>query len=558
MKRLAALLLTMVAMSGCSLIVDSNTPRVTNHCAGDVDCSAGAHCDATMAMCIQDPSLPYDLWIEVVPPSVSSVSTSTPVDLGPYTTFSGSIPLVVPRQVSVRGTVRRDNAAGMPVSAQITFTSTDPDPIGTRSISTRTTTTGDVDYVISVPSHGTYDVLVEPLGDSRATVPPYRYTGVTVGMMDMALQIGLPTSGLPSPINGTLVAAAGNTADGFEVLAVDRTSGALVSSVATTTADGSFTLYLAATSAPFDLVIRPSSTRQMSGLAPTYRVHPEVLLPDSSDHVHVLIPAVVAPIEWAGTVEWPASRGMHAVAGAAMQLHSEDVVDATTGVIGSLDLSLTTDDMGRYAGMVLPGTYTVTITPSTDEELGVFSETRDLHTALIGQVFNLPLRTVLSGTVESPDGDLMRDAHVRATPTGAALAGITNPDVARLARPATALSGPMGDFRLELDVGVFDVVVEPPDGSGFAWTVDLGYGVGGSTATLADVMQVDAPVVVESDLTWLDGGTLANAEVRAFAITSDHRAVMVGRTTSDTHGHARMLVPATLGSHDPAMAFRRP
>jgi hypothetical protein len=32
---------------------------------------------------------------------------------------------------------------------------------------------------------------------------------------------------------------------------------------------------------------------------------------------------------------------------------------------------------------------------------------------------------------------------------------------------------------------------------------------------------------------------------------------MVGRTTADTTGHARMLVPSALGTHDPTMAFSR-
>jgi hypothetical protein len=250
---------------------------------------------------------------------------------------------------------------------------------------------------------------------------------------------------------------------------------------------------------------------------------------------------------------------MRAVPGAVLQLHSDDVADSTTGVVGSLDVTLTTDANGVYDGQVLPGNYSVSITPSTDEELGVLHELHDLHPTvgaveILGHVFHLPLRTVLTGVVQSPIGDLMRDVRVGATPLGIALAGLSDPSVARLARPSTALSGPMGDFRLELDVGVYDVVVQPPDGSGFAWAVVLDYGIGGSTATLADVMQVDAPVVVDSDLTWLDGGTLAGAEVRAFGITPDHRAVMVGRTTSDAHGHARMLVPAMLGAHDPTMA----
>jgi hypothetical protein len=243
-----------------------------------------------------------------------------------------------------------------------------------------------------------------------------------------------------------------------------------------------------------------------------------------------------------------------------IQLHSEDVADATTGVVGTLDLTLRADANGVYDGTVLPGNYTVTITSPAADELGVLHEVRDLHpttgsSELLGHVFHLPLRTVLGGTVQSPDGDLVRDAHVSATPLGVPLMGLTDPDVARLARPATALSGPMGDFRLELDVGVYDLVVEPPEGSGFAWTVMLDWGIGGSTATVpAGAMQVDAPVVIDADVTWLDGGALTGGEVRALAITPDHRAVMVGRASCDAMGHVRVLVPGALLSHDPTMA----
>lgn len=558
-RTLAIVLLAL--LGGCSLIIDDTAHHVTNHCAADTDCSGGAHCDPGMAMCVQDPALPYDLWLEVAPPNDPTGATITPVDLGPYTSFAGAIPLVVPRQVSVSGTVRLESD-GMRVPAQITFTPTpamgSETPLGVRTISTRTLSMpGDVDFMTSLPSRGAYDVLVEPLGEFRATVPPSRFSALMVGAADQAIQIRLPASA--GQVEGDLVDPMGAALVDFEVLAVDRSTGVRISSVATTITDsvtpGHFVIQLASMGAPFDLVIRPTS--QAAGLAPTYRVHPEVLLPDAHGHVRVLVPSNVEPVHWAGTVEYPESRGVRPVQGAVLQLHSEDVADSTTGVVGTLDVTLTTDEMGRYDGQVLPGNYTISITPTADEELGVLRETRDLHVALVGHVFHLPLRTSLGGTVQSPDGDLVRNAHVRATPLGVPLVGLTDPEVARLARPAMALSGPMGDFRLELDVGVYDIVVEPPDSSGFPWTVVLDYGIGGSTATLADVMQVDAPVVIESDLAWYGGGELPNAEVRAFAITPDHRAVMVGRSTSDAHGHARLLVPATLGSHDPTMALRR-
>ncbi len=548
-----------ITLSGCSLIIDDNTHRVVNRCAGDVDCTGGARCEPATAMCVQAPALPYDLWLEVAPPADGTAST-VPTDLGPYTSFSGSISLVVPRPVSVRGSVRRD---GLPVAAQLTFTPVPAGPtaLPQRSVSTRTTSAGDVDFATSLPARGDYDVLVEPLAEFRATVPPFR-ARLTVGATDTALQVVLPTG--EAHVAGALVDPEGRALSGFDVLAVDRSSGTQLSSVATTSEGaeaGRFSIALAPTTYPFDLVVRPSATRQATGVVPTYRVQPEVLLPDAMGNVTILVPASLPAVHWAGTVEYPETRGAMPVAGAIVQLHSEDVVDAGTGLVGTLDLTLTTDDAGVYDGQVLPGTYTVSITAASDDTLGVLREQRDLRptagaSEILGHVFHLPLRTVLGGTVQSPDGDLVRDARVRAAPLGVPLPGLTDPEVARLARPATALSGPMGDFRLDLDVGVYDVVVEPPDGSGFPWTVVLEYGIGGSTATLADVMQIDAPVVVEADVTWLDGGTLGSAEVRAFAIAPGGRAVMVGRATTDATGHARVLVPAMLAAHDPTTMNR--
>lgn len=550
-----------LALGGCSLIVDDRTPRVVNQCAGDVDCSGGAHCDPVSAMCVQVPELPYDLWLQVTPPSDPSV-TSIPTDLGPYTSFAGAISLAVPRPTPVRGTVRRGD---VPVSAQITFTPTQPSALGGRAvIATTSGASGDVDFSTQLPSRGTYDVLVEPIGAFRATVPPFRAPmPLMLGVGGTALSIVLPTD--ETHIIGDLVDDAG--VPGFEVLAIDRATGARISSVSTTGTDaaapGHFDVVLPATGSAFDLVIRPTADRQASGLAPTYRIAPELLMPDATGAVRILVPGHLVPVHWRGTVEYPETRGMRPVAGAVIQLHSEDIVDASTGLVGSFDLTVTTDAEGVYDAMLLPGTYTIAIVPSADEELGILRETRELRATagsnneILGHVFRLPLRTVLSGVVQSPDGDLIRDASVRAVPTGATLMGLTDPGVTRLARSSTATSGALGDFRVELDVGVYDLVVQPPEASRYPWSIVLDYGIGGSSAPLADVVQIDAPVVVESDLSWLDGGALASAEVRAYAVTPDHRVIQVGRTTSDAEGHARLLVPPMLGSHDPTAAAAR-
>lgn len=569
MRRASSLVLAItLALSGCALTVD-DTFRVQNRCASDADCVGTAFCEAATSMCVEDAVLDYTLYLQVAPADDPGGASIAPVALGPYDAFDGDVALVVPRQISVRGTVRRGE---VPIAAQITFTPhptdpTDVSPLPARPIATRTipldAARREVDFATQLPARGSYDVTVEPLDTFRAEVPPFHQT-LSVGSADQALSIMLPTG--ETMIEGDLVDAHGAPLVGFEVRAIDRTTGRRMSSIGTTRltdeVPGSFSIALSsdasASDSDFDLEIRPTEARQGADLVPTYHVQPELLIAGLTGRVQILVPTSIAAVHWAGTVEAPAERGATPVAGAVLQLHASDVIDDTTGVIGSVDITLTTDAEGRYDGYVLPGSYTIAITPGGDADLAVLREERDLRplegqTEILGHVFAMPLRTVLGGSVRAPDGTPVRDATVRAASLGIPLDGLADPLVAQLARSNQGLTGAMGDFRLELDVGVYDLVVEPPAGSGFAWTVELGYGIGGSTAGLSDVMQIDAPVIIDADLTWLEGGIIAGAEVRAFAVTMSGRAVQVGRATSDAMGHTRILVPATIGETPGAM-----
>jgi hypothetical protein len=558
-RRAVLLVVTAMALPSCSLIADEAF-RVRNHCSTDDDCSGAAFCESGSGMCVQDGVFDYTLYLQVAPVDDPTGAAIAPVALGPYVAVDGTLALVVPRQIRVLGTVRRGD---VPIAAQITFAPHVDEglaaaPLRPRPISTRTIPAGaelrSVDFATQLPARGSYDVTVEPLDTFRSEVPPFHQT-MTVGSSDQALSIILPEASEERHIEGDLVDADGEPLVGFEVRAIDRTTGVAMSSIATTRATdeipGAFSIALSGDAAAFDIEIRPTEERQGADLVPTYRVQPELLIAGITGRVQLLVPTTIAAVHWAGTVEAPAERGATPVANAVLQLHASDVVDDTTGVVGSVDLTLTTDAEGRYDGYVLPGHYSVAITPGGDAELAVLREERDLHplegqTEILGHVFSMPLRTVLGGSVRAPDGMPVSDATVRAASLGVPLEGLADPLVAQLARSSQGLTTVTGDFRLELDVGVYDLIVEPPLGSGFAWTVELGYSIGGSTAGLSDVLQIDAPVVVDADVTWLEGGEIAGAEIRAFAVTSSGRAVQVGRATSDAAGHTRILVPASI------------
>ena len=265
----------------------------------------------------------------------------------------------------------------------------------------------------------------------------------------------------------------------------------------------------------------------------------------------VLVPDPGSPLRYAGTVEHPETYGVAGgVAGAVLVLRAQTLVDAETGMVGSLERTLRTDAAGAFDGLVLPGAYEIEITPSEDPELGVLVERRSLVArggdALLGHVFRLPARTVLGGLAQAPGGAPFEGAVARAIALGVPLEGLTDPSLGARNRSSETVSGPTGAFRLALDVGRYDLVFEPPPGSGYPWWVEHALGIGSSGGTLERVVEVRAPVWIETRLETSEGTPLADAEVRAWADLGDGVLVPIGRAWTDGEGRVALALPPTL------------
>lgn len=538
-----------------------------NHCTSDADCS-GRRCDVTISMCIGSPPAPLQVGLEIaVPPSGASVGSVWPV--APFTvTGPYRRDIAVPRPVAVAGTARQAGRVG-PISADITFTPAVviPGRGGTAVHASTTamgTTIGPVataDYVAQLSGSTRYLVTIAPTGVDRATLPPLTVTTpVDVPVMPDSgvYEVNLSYPATFNTVVGDLVNAVGDPLPGLVVQAVDA-NGVIVSSTVTSAPStdlrpGSFTLALSPGLDLNDYLIRVStvSTGSTATPVPTFIVDPRYLYPTAGGRARVLVPDVQAVTYQAMVAR--ADTGAPVV-GATVELEADSIYDPATGVTGSYNPApVATDETGMFTLLLVPGTYHVVIVPSggSDSDLGVLvadpimldHATMDVR----GMLFELPVRATYGGTVMTVDGHTMTGAAVAASSIGSAGAPAAC-SAAAYARTATTSSDPTGQFQMRVDCGTYDVVVQPPAGSGYAWTVHTGRSITGG-AVPPDEFLLDAPVPVTGVITDATGAPVAGAEIRAFGVLgtldTTQRSVGIGSVTTDAMGRYTLLLSPTL------------
>jgi hypothetical protein len=557
--RLAPLLvalaaLTSLAGTGCSLLTAPPVEQLVNECGSQDDCGPGSTCDTAHHMCVASTPPTYGLRVEITPATDPLGGTPLPMlfDLGRAGELA-SPELVLPVPAVVEGTARLD---GDPVSAQLTFTPrvapgtlVGAVPSGSVSVRASASTNGRVDFVTQLPV-GTYDVFVEPLAEFRPLLPPiYAILEVPDGA-GVSFDVPYDSDDLVE-VRGVVQDPGGVGQSGLLVRAIDPATGRTLSSATSTDDDGSFVLVMSRSVTSFSFRVRGDTTRQGSGaLFPKLTIDASTLLPAMDGSFVLLVPSSDRALRLVGTVELPPSLGQNRPAvGAQVRLRSSYVNDPDTGLTGSLELDLTTNAAGRFEGFVLPGTYQVEIF-GADEEVGVLVDELEVApnpaSMVIGQVFTLPTRSILGGTVQLVDGEPVSGARLRASALGVALTGASRPE-AVLNRSAMGLSGSMGEFRLPLDVGVYDLAVEMPAETRYAWHVERGFGVGGSDAPLRRVMSVRAPFRVEASARFADDMPVAGGVVRLFAIDEETgRLTEIGATIADDDGAFLALLPPSI------------
>jgi hypothetical protein len=365
----------------------------------------------------------------------------------------------------------------------------------------------------------------------------------------------------------------------------DKQTGEILSSTATTGRDGSFELY-----AP-DSVMTSQSFYVVVSLKPFPLWRMKVAIDGSklAPNVVLTIPSAPPPVAYQGGVEAETSGGKGAPATYADVIFSsrfpvpqgedeeprgKDWCSWHFGTPGpppvcSARITTSTDPDGRFSVDLLPGDYDVFISPSSatgsDTPLSTSKELAGVLSQPAGEQVSASWRLAraiqFEGRVQSAGREPMPNVIVRARP----LASLVYEDeVYRYARPAAAVTQGRGTFELDVDLGYFDLTVEPPAESGFAWVHSLNRVVRGEPERSVGPLQPSPPVPISGKVRYLgtdDAGVpeerpLPGAQVEAFALITKgpggRRAVRIAQTVSDRDGAYRLALPPAVREEEPA------
>lgn len=543
-----------VELAACGLASEPRPEPYSNVCTSDASCRVGTRCEPSLGICVSSTDPGYSIELDVLLSAGGAGTSATALSFQDIEVRTLPLPveLDVPSPVAATGTVRVLDGTGgeSAIAANVTFTAVAGRARVGWSASTRASASAE--FATQLVPETTYAVLVEPVDAARAMLPPLRAT-LEVRANGVSVPIDYDTSSLRA-IEGSLVDAMGQPVEGLSLRATDP-AGNTVSSVfvSDATNQGNFRIVLARGTEAFDLRISPLDTRPREDVFPALTLPSSSLLPDAQNHVRILVPSITTRIRYEGRVEQPPSRGIQPLAAARVHMRSSDVVDSATGLVGTVDIDTTTDSTGAFAAWVLPGTYLFEITPTSDDTLAVVTERHELRSttgALRGQVLRVTERSVLGGTLRTGDGAEISGARVRADALSSPIATALVPELGRLNRSVETRSGSLGEFRLPLDVGMFDIVVEPPSGSGYAWFVEPALSVAAADGSIARSIRLEAPVAFRAVLVRADQSPVADADVSAFA-DSQGRRVEIARARTDSDGEFTLLLPPTWDTRAP-------
>jgi hypothetical protein len=284
-------------------------------------------------------------------------------------------------------------------------------------------------------------------------------------------------------------------------------------------------------------------------------------------------PALPSPVVVSGSVVGPD----RAPVVASLVIDSTASVGGTGGIIiTSTDTTIAreqpflhyatsaqTDGAGNYSVTLPPGTYDVFVAPVPGSNLAATSLTLEVAPALgpgppvaAGKNLVLSLPGTMTGRATVADGRPLAGATVQALPAASLAASLvpTTADPRRWPRPGTTTTDATGAFALALDPGLYDVVVQPANGTGLPWVTLSGQTVfAGETTELLFGAPLSVPAPMVQDLLLHDpsDNPIIRAVVRVYASAASSKnptqgapapMIEIGSWLTDTSGHVTMLL----------------
>lgn len=233
-------------------------------------------------------------------------------------------------------------------------------------------------------------------------------------------------------------------------------------------------------------------------------------------------PGIPPPVTVAGVVAEPGESDGGTLLGYAARVSFESESIATNVESTTLlryATTVNTDDRGRFATVLPPGTYSATIEPAEGTGFAKRRELVVVDRAVTALTFQPPPRTLVKGRAVLTDGRALGEAEVIAIPNTSA--GVRGSSTVPPPRPGRTRTGDDGRFAFELDPGAYVLSVIPKAGTGFPRVVIRPDVPGSLTAQETELPEIRVPAPTRLAFTLRDpsptGNAIANAIVRIFA-----------------------------------------
>jgi hypothetical protein len=566
-------------LASCSFGDDDQASPVgeRNICLADSDCPATNSCDK--GLCVAKAAeVSRMVALEVTPTRMPDGSQPQPVISRPFPLRSGVQPMALTMPVTVPVRVRGGSKA---IAAQLTFTPATKQAFAPPSVQVNTVVpasgSADAGNVAVLMPDTEYNVIVQPADILRAT-HSLRFTP----QAGEALEVDYESIDWQKRVYQVSDAPANQ----YYLRARTKGGGTLLSNTVLINDTFSITLDFdpgVSVGTPYELEFVPAKGATVTrsdaagcggaGPTPTISVSSSTLKQDSSfvSFSWIEFPKLPPAIDYSAQIAL--CDGQTFTGALPVQVKANSLIIDKTAAIASnyetptlasnfLTTAMATWDeeskTHRFCTSLVPGDYTVVISPPANLNCEMFAERRLIKTVEAGSPDVLQLRSpaTLSGRVLTPEGAPVPNASIDLLALGQTPIKLAENDRSVLPynRSRQITSSSIGDFTLPVDLGSYDMIIKPPAQSNYAWLVLYGVDVGSRSTDFRTRLNLAAPVVVSGRLSYVDNGardqSLGSAEVHAFTLvdegTSTERKVEIARGQSDANGNVTLLLPARL------------
>lgn len=584
MKRLALLVLPLLAGCGVSTLSEEEPKSTRNECSADAECGSGT---CSGGMCRATEGSFGSVLFEVTPPAslakIGGVQHFKRID--GLSLSGGGQDIALARLAHLEGTItpiwpNRDLCAFEDNKASVSVIVTPSDRLlglGPQKYEADAIFSGgSFKFTLNVPA-ADYDIYVQPKNqsvDCEFAPQLYRRNTVPEDKGTVAVPLNLPA---PSTLDLRVAWPPGDARiEDWRVDMIDPDTRRALSNEIKLTSDArdgdayEVTLLYSpviGTGAP--------AGRELVRLRPREGVAAPTILLERSG-LELSVPGQAEIDQLMSLPQIVGCEGLVVLAGSpeyvgrAVVTISAVRLDQAVGVTTEYSQTVTADDDGKFFVQLFPGMYRVVAVPPSGSGYATGVGQWEVGEANIqnGRSIEVAHLVTLNGNVVTTGGAPVLGATVSAVASPASL--VADPIVNRvpiIPRPGSAKVGENGAFAFGADPGSYDLSVRPVEGTGFAWFVRPSVHVDGLNPAIdLGALQMPLPLAYSGAVTAeVDGSTqtIPGALIRAYVyVTSDQTytidamraasVLQIGEARAGEGGRFELLLPAQFDRPAPA------